>query len=258
MLKALKDNGIAPVMTLKSGRQQSTIVGQAIESPWTAEDWNEWWEHVFATVYWVNVRNGLEVHDWQVHNEPDSIKQGWGGTLQDYILFTRYTRDAIQFVYDNYLEGKTFRLHAPVTTGVNSWVEESLIQNDHVVDVVDWHNYSSSHYAGAVQVNEWIALYSDGDGKHEDTYISEWGSYRSAYGFSNALSYAKILIEHSRDNAGYVTGSAIFPFYDWQTIGHSSRKWDEDADILCSTVDDTGIAGWQDPISHFPRYTKQC
>ncbi len=245
-------------MTLKSGRQQSTIVGQAIESPWTAEDWNEWWEHVFATVYWVNVRNGLEVHDWQVHNEPDSIKQGWGGTLQDYILFTRYTRDAIQFVYDNYLEGKTFRLHAPVTTGVNSWVEESLIQNDHVVDVVDWHNYSSSHYAGAVQVNEWIALYSDGDGKHEDTYISEWGSYRSAYGFSNALSYAKILIEHSRDNAGYVTGSAIFPFYDWQTIGHSSRKWDEDADILCSTVDDTGIAGWQDPISHFPRYTKQC
>ena len=93
-----------------------------------------------------------------------------------------------------------------------------MLQNDDVVDVVDWHNYSSWHYAGAVQANEWIAL-NDSDGKHEDTYISEWGSYRSAYGYSNALSYAKTLIEHSRDNAGYVTGSAIFPFYDWQTMG---------------------------------------
>ncbi|NJM63444.1 MAG: hypothetical protein HC849_30005, partial [Oscillatoriales cyanobacterium RU_3_3] len=27
------------------------------ESPRTEADWNEWWEHVFATVYWLNVRN---------------------------------------------------------------------------------------------------------------------------------------------------------------------------------------------------------
>ena len=55
---------------------------------------------MFATVYWVNVRHGLEVHDWQVLNEPDSGRgQGWGGTLQDYLDFTKLTHDAIQHVY---------------------------------------------------------------------------------------------------------------------------------------------------------------
>lgn len=218
ILSALKANGIAAVVTLRNVDDNGQpLWAGALNPPRTDADWNEWWEHVFATVYWVNVRNELDVHDWQVHNEPDGFKQGWGGTFQEYLLFARRTREAIQFVYDRYLPGKTSRLYAPVATGVNTWVEESLIQNDDVVDVVDWHNYSSSHYAGAVQVNEWIAEH-DSDDKHEDTYLSEWGSYRSAYGFSNALSYAKILIEHSRDAAGYVTGSAIFPFYDWQTI----------------------------------------
>jgi hypothetical protein len=171
---------------------------------------------VFATVYWVNVRNGLEVHDWQVHNEPDAGRQGWGGTLKDYIDFTRSTHDAIRHVYERYLPGKKFRLYGPVAKGMNAWVEESLVKNDDIIDSVDWHSYSSSHYDSAVQAQSWIAMY-DQDGVHEETYLSEWGSYRSAYGFSNALTYATNLIEHSRDTAGYVTGSAIFPFYDWPT-----------------------------------------
>ncbi|MCU0574058.1 MAG: hypothetical protein MUC41_13835 [Syntrophobacteraceae bacterium] len=196
MLTALRDKQIVAVVTLRNVDDNGEPAwATQLNPPKTPEGWSEWWEHVFATVYWLKVKNGLEVHDWQVHNEPDSgVKQGWGGTFADYTEFVRKTRDAIQFVYDTYpyLAGKTFRLYAPVTTGVNSWVEQSILQNDHVIDVVDWHNYSSSHYAGAVQVNEWIDKY-DSDRKDEGTYISEWGSYRSAYGFSNPSNRAKTI-----------------------------------------------------------------
>ena len=44
-----------------------------------------------------------------------------------------------------YLPGKKFRLYAPVAKGMNAWVEGSLPQNDDIIDVVDWHSYSSSH-----------------------------------------------------------------------------------------------------------------
>jgi hypothetical protein len=75
-------------------------------------------------VYWVNVLHSLEVHDWQVHNEPDAAQQqGWGGILQDYVVFTQVTHDAIRHVYETYLPAeKTFRLYAPVAKGLNTWV----------------------------------------------------------------------------------------------------------------------------------------
>jgi hypothetical protein len=105
MLAALKANGIRAVVTLRNVDDQGQPAWVApLNPPRTTEEWNEWWEHVFATVYWVNVRNNLEVHDWQVLNEPDSGQgQGWGGTLQDYIVFTQVTNDAIQYVYNTYL-----------------------------------------------------------------------------------------------------------------------------------------------------------
>jgi hypothetical protein len=218
ILAALKEHRIRAVVTLRNVDDQNQPPwAMRLNPPRTPDDWNEWWAHVFATVYWVNVRNNLEVHDWQVHNEPDAGRQGWGGTLDDYIVFTRKTHEAIQYVYDRYLPpGTTFRLYAPVAKGMNAWVEKSLEENDDIIEVVDWHSYSSSHYDDAVQAHAWIAMH-DSDNVHEATYLSEWGSYRSAYGFSNALTYAKNLIEHSRDTAGYVTGSAIFAFYDWPT-----------------------------------------
>jgi hypothetical protein len=208
------------------------------------EDKNEWWEHVFATVYWVNVRNdpSLEVHDWQVLNEPDSGRgQGWGGTLQDYIEFTQLTNDAIQYVYNTYLPGKTFRLYAPVAKSMNTWVQESLIKNGTIIDVIDWHNYGTSHYDNAVQARVWSAQY--GQGIPRELYISEWGSYRSAYDFAHALTYAKLLIDHSRDTAGHVDGSAIFPWYDWQTlkgvVGANGTK----TPTFYATPDDAWLAG---------------
>jgi hypothetical protein len=219
MLALLHANGIRAVVTLRNVDDQGQPAWAArLNPPRTPEDWNEWWEHVFATVYWVNVRNTLEVHDWQVLNEPDSGRgQGWGGTLQDYLVFTQVTNDAIQYVYTTYLPGKTFRLYAPVAKSMNTWVEESLRQNATMIDVIDWHNYSTSHYDNAVQAHAWSARYTP-NGIPQTLYISEWGSYRSAYGFANALTYAQLLIDHSRDTAGHVDGSAIFPWYDWQTL----------------------------------------
>src|SRR5207249_910138 len=68
-----------------------------------------------------------------------------------------------------------------------------------------------------VQAHAWSARYNP-SGTPQTLYISEWGSYRSAYDFPHALTYAQLLIDHSRDPAGHVDGSAIFPWYDWQTL----------------------------------------
>ena len=138
ILTALKANGIKPVVTLRNvDNNDGPAWAMALNPPNSTEDWNEWWEFVFAWVYWANVRNNLDVHDWQVHNEPDNTGQGWDGTLADYIVYTQQTYDAIKYVYDTYLPGETFKLYAPVSTHANEWITESLIQNDAILDVVD-------------------------------------------------------------------------------------------------------------------------
>ena len=86
-----------------------------------------------------------------------------------------------------------------------------------MIDTIDWHNYGTSHYDNAVQAWAWSAS-SPQSSLPRELYISEWGSYRSAYDFAHALTYAKLLMDHSRDTAGHVNGSAIFPWYDWQTL----------------------------------------
>jgi len=217
MLAALRDNGIAPVVSLVNvNNSDQPEWMQQLNPPDTAEDWNEWWEHVYAWVYWANVRNDLEIHDWQVHNEPDNSSQGWGGTLADYILFTQYTHDAIQYVYDTYLPGKTFRLYAPVSTHPNEWITESLIQNDAIIDVVDWHRYGPPADEAAM-VNGWVDQY-DSDGVHEELCISEWGTYRGGYEtHGNAMNYAKYLMDHSLAAESYVARSQIFSMYDWSS-----------------------------------------
>src|ERR1041384_5473745 len=148
MLSALHANGIAPVFTVRNvDNNNAPAWAQAMNPPNTPEDNNEWWEHVFATVYWVNVRNNLGVDDWQVHNEPDNLGQGWGGTMTDYETLVQQTRDAIKYVYDTFLPGRTFTLHAPVIANEelhSAWITTTLQQNDAIVDSVDWHRYGPS------------------------------------------------------------------------------------------------------------------
>ena len=188
ILSALQQQGIRAVVTLRPVDDQGQPAWAAgLTPPRTLADETEWWEHVFATVYWVNVRHNLVVHDWQVLNEPDSGRaQGWNGTFDEYLHFTQLTNDAIQYVYTTYLSGQGFRLYAPVAKSMNTWVQESLRQNGTMLDTIDWHNYGTSHYDNAVQARAWSASAPQSSLPRE-LYLSEWGSYRSAYDFAHAL-----------------------------------------------------------------------
>src|ERR1041384_1427117 len=232
MLSALHANGIAPVFTVRNvDNNNAPAWAQAMNPPNTPEDNNEWWEHVFATVYWVNVRNNLGVEDWQVHNEPDNAGQGWAGTQADYIAFTQLTADAINYVYATYLANRPHRIYAPVSTHANDWITASLQSNDSIVDVVDWHRYGPPA-SEAQTINGWVATYNT-DGIHEDLMISEWGSYRGKYGFNDGRNYATYLKDHSIQNPPnqYVARSEVFPFYDWTTamtglVAHDGTRRD--------------------------------
>jgi hypothetical protein len=84
----LKAAGIRPVLTLRNvDNFGNPAWAQALNPSNSPDDWNEWWAYVFATVYWLNVRNDYRVDDFEVHNEPNSVRQGWAGTIEDY-----YTR----------------------------------------------------------------------------------------------------------------------------------------------------------------------
>lgn len=219
MLAALKNNGIAPVISLVNVNNGDLPVWmQQLNPPDSDADWNEWWEHVFAWVYYVNVLNNLEVHHWQVHNEPDNTGQGWGGTLQDYIVFTQKTYDAIKYVYDTYLPGRQFYLHAAQTVHANEWITESIKQNDGIIDVYDWHNYGNGGSTEAVTVHDWMNQYGT-DAQHEEFYLSEWGTYRGGYDtVGNACKWTGFIMKHSLNDAGHIDGSAVFSMYEWGTM----------------------------------------
>jgi len=156
----------------------------------------------------------LNVNDWEVHNEPDNSGQGWGGTQADYLTFTQQTYDAIHYVYQTYLPGKTFRLYAPVSTHANTWITASLQTNSSIINVVDWHRYGPPA-SEAQTVNGWVTTY----GNAQDLMISEWASYRGSFGFNDGLNYANYLADHSTQNTPnqYVARDSMFPFYDWTT-----------------------------------------
>src|SRR5258705_7938812 len=58
IFQSLKDAGIRPVLTIRNVDNNDKPVWAAqLNPPNTTAGWNEWWEHVFATFYWLNVRN---------------------------------------------------------------------------------------------------------------------------------------------------------------------------------------------------------
>jgi hypothetical protein len=56
---------------------------------------------------------------------------------------------------------------------MNTWVQESLSQNGAMIDTIDWHSYTTSHYDNAVQARAWSAS-SPQSGLPREQYISEW------------------------------------------------------------------------------------
>jgi len=80
---ALEAANIRPVLTRRNvDNFGNPAWAPSLNPPTSTDDLNEWWAHVFATVYWLNVRHDYRVDDFEVHNEPNSARQGWGASLR--------------------------------------------------------------------------------------------------------------------------------------------------------------------------------
>lgn len=212
----LKNAGIKPVVVLRN-RDNNNRPAWMTANPTTAADYNEWWEHVFATVYWFNVRNSYGVDDWEIHNEPNNQSQGYGGTITDYYTFAQQTNDAIQYVYATYLPGRTPHVYSPATTSGSSWPRDVMINAGAYFTDVDIHNYDVDVTTYDQKVHDWM----NQNGKpNAPLWITETGEWRQnkydTASFANDVLIANTL-RGSRPGLDYVSGSHIFSFYDWTT-----------------------------------------
>lgn len=216
IFQALKDNNILPVVTLRNvDNHDNPAWAQQLNPPTTDADWNEWWEHVFATVYWFNVRNDYRVDHWQVHNEPNNGGQGWAGSIDDYYVFMQYTYDAIKYVYDIYLPGRTFHVLAPVTTDGSSWPRDVLINGKPYFNAMDIHAYSTDNTSYIQKVHGWM---NTSGAAGWPLWVSEWGTWhQDKYNDVNFAVKTIIanMIRGSKPGDDYVYGSHIFSLYDW-------------------------------------------
>jgi hypothetical protein len=217
LFSTLKQAQIRPVVTLRNsdpGWQPNWAL--QLNPPRTTEDWNEWWQHVFATVYWLNVRNDYRVDDWEIHNEPDNRQQGWGGSQADYLELLRVGADAIEYTYRTYLPGRQFNIHAPKTVGGSQWPAVTLKQSPQLFNNVNIHNYDLNLSTYVRQVRRWMQ-----GTPHEKSplWLGEWGTYTQGYENLNfSLNLIKNLIYMSQEET-YVYGSHLFSLYDWGQQG---------------------------------------
>ncbi|MEG3840903.1 hypothetical protein [Microcoleus sp. herbarium14] len=213
IFNTLKQANIRPVVTIRNVDDTwNPSWALQLNPPRAKEDWNEWWEHVFATVYWLNVRNDYGVDDWEIHNEPDNRAQGWGGTRADYFELVKVAKDAIDFVYKTYLPSRAYRIHGPKTVGGSNWPEAALSEIPNYFDTVNVHNYDADISNYTRRVRGWMNATA---AAKSPLWVGEWGSYEISYNdFSLALSLIKNLIRGSGPD-NYIYGSHIFCLYDW-------------------------------------------
>lgn len=231
ILQSLKDAGFRTVLTLRNvDNNDKPAWASQLNPPNTPAGWNEWWEHVFATVYWLNVRNDYRVDDFEVHNEPNNANQGWRGTQADYFELVRQTKDAIDHVYSTYLPGRAYHVFSPVTTGGSSWPNDALRTIPDLFDSVDIHNYNTDITGYTRQVHGWMD--AAGRGSYP-VWLSEWATYRGGYDrASNGLKLIlNNLIRGARPDNDYIYGSHLFTFYDWDGFGGGFQNFEGLVDI---------------------------
>jgi hypothetical protein len=229
IFSTLKQALIRPVVTIRNsdpGWQPNWAL--QLNPPRTEGDWNEWWEHVFATVYWLNVRHDYQVDDWEIHNEPDNRQQGWGGNQQDYFKLVEVAQDAIAHVYSTYLPGRTFHLHAPITVGGSHWPADALASIPKAFDTMNFHTYAADVAADVRQVRSWIQA---ADREPMPLWLGEWGNYTGGYDdLEFSLNLIKNLIHMSQPGDTYVDGSHLFSLYDWGRKGDFKGLIDAEGD----------------------------
>ena len=215
ILSSLQTAGIKAYITLRPVDNNITPAwASTINPPTTQADWNEWWEHVFATVYWMNVRNNYQVDDWEIHNEPDNSGQGWNGTQAQYFQLVQSSADAINYVYATYLGNRAHRIYAPAAKTRSAWTNDALLQVGNSFNAVAIHDYDGN-VTNAVELAH---NYMNAAG--HPTYpleMSEWGSYSGGYqSAGNGINLVlNNLIIGSRPGIDHVDSSHIFSFYNW-------------------------------------------
>lgn len=210
----LNSNNITPIIVLRN-KDNNGNPAWSPNPPVTTNDWNVWWEHVFATVYWFNVRNNYVVDNWEVHNEPNNSGQGWAGTEAQYMTFIQYTADAIHWVYSNYLPGRTPHIYAPVTSNCCSWALSAMqTEGPSVFDSLDFHDYQSNP-------SEIATLRADMNANGyagAPAWITEMGSYKqNTYNGQSTDNNIIVAwwIQASEPGNNYVSGVELFSLYDW-------------------------------------------
>ena len=217
IFSTLKADGIRTLLTLRNV-DNTNNPSWAPNPPTTQADWNEWWEHVFATVYWLNVRNDYNVNDFEVLNEPNQVSQGWKGTEAQYITLFQYTADAIKYVYQTYLPGRTYHIYGAAATTGNTWTKDLLQQIPNDFDMVDIHDYDSNILPPVQKAHSWI---NETGHTTDPVWLSEWGSYAQNNKYNTAsmgVSIINNLMRGSEPGNNYVYGSDIFSLYDYGSV----------------------------------------
>lgn len=218
IFNTLKQAGIRPVLNIRNvDSSWNPAWAQQLNPPRTKADWNEWWEHVFATVYWLNVRHNYQVDEFEIHNEPEHRDQGWGGTQADYFELVKVAKDAIDHVYKTYLPGRTYYIHAPIAVSGSNWPLHALQQIPTYFDSISIHDYASDISDYTQLVHGWMN--NNGHAK-SPLWLGEWGTYPTGYDdLSLAINLTKNMIRGSQPGNSYIYGSHIFSLYDWGKAG---------------------------------------
>lgn len=223
----LKQHGVKPIVSLRvQNAQTQPDWAAALNPPNTEAGRNEWWEHVFSVVYWMNVRNDYRVDDWEIGNEANHKGQGWAGTEDDYWDFARLTHDAIDYVYRRFLPHRRHRIYAPVSAGTSvneagerfGWIKDALQKVPECFDCVDYHDFSDDPTQNIRDVH--AIMDAAGQGRR-DLWITEWGPvYDGSQTYDEVpggLLMLQNLIRMSRPGADHVFGNCIVNLYDSPT-----------------------------------------
>lgn len=218
LLNALKERDILPVLTLRNvDSSNNPAWARRLNPPRTEADWNEWWEHVFATVYWLNVRNDYHIDEFEIHNEPDNPVQGWDGSIEDYFELVRVSKDAIDHVYRTYLPDRQYAIHAPVSLGDSQWPLRALRTIPDLFNSLNIHNYDLDISTYTSQVRAWA---NRNGHSQSPLWVGEWGSHTNDYDRPDfALNLIKNMIRAANPSPSYVFGSHLFSLYDWGING---------------------------------------
>ncbi len=221
LFSQLQQANIHPVLTIRN-------VGGNVDGDWnpswalqlnpprTSADWNEWWEHVFATVYWLNVRNDYGVDEFEIHNEPDVRVHGWGGTFADYVELVQVAKAAIDHVYRTYLPERTYHIHAPIAAYQN-WVYGAISQMPNSFDSMNFHIYNSDVSGDIATIRRAM---NQASLERLPIWVGEWGTYQESYNDrSMALTVLKNLMRMAQPGESYVYGNHLFSLYSWGNQG---------------------------------------